>query len=166
MSVKFFWGHNALDAACLFLCRAGVAGLAPFAPGTWGSLLAMLLAPVCFTPLPMLGRVMLLVVLFFLGAFASTHAEKLLQCKDASQIVIDEVLGMWLVFLPFAKVNLPMYVAGFFLFRLFDILKPWPIHAAEHYMPNGYGIMIDDVIAGIMAMLCLAAICWLYYFMR
>ncbi len=161
MQPIFFWGHNAFDAMCLFFCRAGVAGLAPFAPGTWGSLFAVIFAPMWFFPMPIMGRVLVLLALFLLGAVAATHAEKLLDCKDASQIVIDEVVGVWIVFLPFTKINLPMLVGGFLLFRLFDILKPWPICAAEHCMRDGYGIMIDDVIAGLMAMLCLGALCWL-----
>ncbi len=162
MQPIFFWGHNAFDAMCLFFCRAGVAGLAPFAPGTWGSLLAAVFAPMWFLPLPFTGRVLVLIGIFFFGALAASRAERLLECKDASQIVIDEVLGVWIVFLPFSKVTLPMLVAGFLLFRFFDILKPWPICAAEHCMPDGYGIMIDDVIAGIMAMLCLGLWCWLW----
>ncbi len=159
MQPAFFWGHNVRDALCLFFCRAGVAGLAPVAPGTWGSLLATIFAPIYFIPLPFMGRVFVLLGIFLLGAVASSHAEKLLACKDASQIVIDEVLGLWLVFLPFATINVSMLIAGFVLFRLFDIIKPWPIRKAEHCMRDGYGIMIDDVIAGIMAMFCL----WIIY---
>ncbi len=158
MQPIFFWGHNAKDALCLFFCRAGVAGLVPFAPGTWGSLLALVFAPMWFIPLPLIGKILLLFALFILGAIASSHAEKLLSCKDASQIVIDEVLGMWIVFLPYTKINLSTLIIGFLLFRLFDITKPWPICKAEHCMRDGYGIMIDDVIAGIMAMVCLIII--------
>ncbi len=162
MHNKLFWGYNRLDALCLFFCRAGVTGLAPFAPGTWGTLLATCFAPMWFIPLPITGRILVLCALFFLGAIAAGHAEKLLGCKDASQIVIDEVVGVWLVFLPFYKVSLTMLIAGFLLFRIFDILKPWPICTAEHCMRDGYGIMIDDVVAGIMAMLCLSILCWLF----
>ncbi len=162
MQPVFFWGHNAFDAACLFFCRAGAAGLAPVAPGTWGSLLAAVFMPMWFFPMPLMGRVLVIFALFFLGAAASTHAEKILACKDASQIVIDEVVGMCIVFLPFSKVDFPTLLAGFLLFRLFDILKPWPICVAEHCMRDGYGIMIDDVIAGIMAMLSLAILRWLF----
>ncbi len=159
MQPALFWGHNVRDALCLFFCRAGVAGLAPVAPGTWGSLLAAVFAPIYFIPLPFTGRVLVLISIFFVGAVASSHAEKLLCCKDASQIVIDEVLGLWLVFLPFATIDLSILIAGFVLFRFFDIVKPWPISKAEHCMRDGFGIMIDDVVAGIMAMLCL---CILY----
>lgn len=151
--------HEAwLNALSLGFCRLGVAGLAPKAPGTWGSALAAVLAPLYFLPLPMVGRILVLAVIFLLGSVAATRVERLLKCKDPSQVVVDELLGMWITLLPFAQVSLAMLVAGFALFRLFDIWKPWPVGASEYWMRDGYGVMLDDVVAGIMAMLCLAAL--------
>ncbi len=154
------WGTSLLDTLCLLFCRVGAAGLAPHAPGTWGSLVAALFAPIWFLPLPMMGRALVLLILFFLGALASTHSEKMLACKDPSQIVIDEFVGVWLVLLPFSKVSPTELLLAFILFRVFDILKPWPVNAAEHWLRDGFGIMLDDVVAALMAMACLGL--WRY----
>ncbi len=149
------WGVSLLDTLSLFFCRVGVAGLAPHAPGTWGTLVAALFAPIWFMPLPTTGRVLVLGILFFLGALASTRVEQTLQCEDPSQIVIDEFVGLWLVLLPFAKVSPTELLLAFIFFRFFDIVKPWPVNAAEHWMRQGFGIMLDDVVAALMAMACL-----------
>ncbi len=148
------------DTLCLLFCRVGAAGLAPVAPGTWGTLVATLFAPIWFLPMPFLGRIFVLGALLFLGALASTRAEKLLYCKDPSQIVIDEFVGLWLVLLPFAKVSPTELALAFILFRFFDIVKPWPVGASEQWMRSGYGIMLDDIMAGLLAMLCLGV--WRY----
>ncbi len=149
------WGTSKLDFLSLFFCRLGIAGLVPKAPGTAGTLVAALLAPVCFVPLSFFWRIVLLMVLFFVGAVASTHAEKVLHSKDPGQIVIDELVGMWVTLLPFLQVSWLMLALAFIFFRIFDIFKPWPIKASEKWLPSGYAIMIDDVIAGVFAMLCL-----------
>ena len=154
--------HQAwINALCLGFCRLGVAGLAPKAPGTWGSALAAVLAPLYFLPLSLPWRFAVLALVFVLGSLAGTRAERLLQQKDPGQVVVDELLGMWLTLAPFAVVTLPMLVAGFVLFRLFDIWKPWPVRQSEDWMPGGWGIMLDDVLAGLWAMLCLAVLCWM-----
>lgn len=82
------------DACILAFCRLGVAGLAPKAPGTWGTALACLLAPFLFLPLDMGGRALVLLLLFVLGALAATRAEKLLGRKDPGEVVIDELVGV------------------------------------------------------------------------
>ncbi len=152
------WGTSYFDFLILFFCRLGVAGLSPKAPGTMGTLVAVLLAPLCFMPLSMFWRIVLLVVIFFAGAVAGTYAEKMLGDKDPGQIVIDELLGMWITLLPFAHLSWSKLGLAFVFFRIFDILKPWPIKASEQWLPGGYAIMIDDVIAGVFAMLCLLAV--------
>ena len=149
------------DRLVLDFCRVGVAGLARTAPGTWGSLLALLLAPWLFLPLPLWGRAALLVLIFVLGALAAGKAERLLHKQDPGEVVIDELLGLWLVLLPFEHVSVWMGLAALGLFRLFDIAKPWPVGASEHWLPAGWGIMIDDALAGGLACLCLAALVWL-----
>ncbi len=152
------WGKSWLDGLCLFFCRIGVAGLAPKAPGTVGSLAALLLAPWCFLPLTFWPRIGLLLLIFFLGAMASTQAEKCIGAKDPGQIVIDELLGMWLTLLFFNDLSWLMLGAAFIFFRIFDIAKPWPVKASEKWLPSGYGIMIDDVFAGVYAALCLGVL--------
>jgi phosphatidylglycerophosphatase A len=149
------------DRLVLDFCRVGVAGLARTAPGTWGSLLALLLAPWLFLPLPLWGRAGLLLLIFVLGALAASRAELLLHKQDPGEVVIDELLGLWLVLLPFEHVSVWMGLAALGLFRLFDIAKPWPVGASEHWLPAGWGIMIDDAFAGGLACLCLAVLVWL-----
>lgn len=148
--MRSFWDH-----AALHFCRLGGAGLAPSAPGTWGTAVAVLLAPILFFPLPLMGRIFVLVGLFILGGLAASRAELLLGRSDPGEVVIDELLGLWLVLLPFYEPTLPLLVAAFLLFRFFDILKPWPVSASELWLPGGFGVMIDDVVAGALAMLCL-----------
>ena len=146
-----------VDAILMACARVGFAGKSPVAPGTCGSLAAIVLAPFVFLPLPFSGRLLLLLAVFAVGVAASGRAETLLQKKDPPEVVIDEVLGQWLTCLPFAAMALWEYAAAFVLFRVFDILKPWPVRRLED-IGGGLGIMIDDAGAGLLAMLCLAAL--------
>lgn len=139
------------DALWLRLATLGPIGRLPVAPGTFGSAAAVVLAPFVLLPLPLPWRVAVLAALFYVGAQAAGRAERLLGQKDPGQVVIDEVLGQWLTLLPLAGPDLPELAAGFVLFRLFDITKPPPIHASERWLPGGYGVMIDDVLAGVYA---------------
>ena len=148
------------DACILAFCRLGVAGLAPKAPGTWGTALACLLAPFLFLPLGMGGRALVLLLLFVLGALAATCAEKLLGRKDPGEVVIDELVGVWLVLLPFAEPGFWLVAAAFVFFRIFDIAKPWPVRASENWLPDGFGVMLDDVLAGLWALLCVWGLHW------
>ena len=151
-----FW-----DAAVLSFCRLGVAGLDPKAPGTWGTAMACLLAPYVFLPLGPGWRALLLLALFFLGGLAATRAEKILECRDPGEVVIDELVGVWLVLLPCPRPGFGLVLAAFAFFRLFDILKPWPVRASENWLPAGFGIMIEDVLAGLWALACVALLRWL-----
>ncbi|MDE6735063.1 MAG: phosphatidylglycerophosphatase A [Desulfovibrio sp.] len=142
------------DNCVLAFCRLGVAGLASKAPGTWGTALACLLAPFCFLPLSSGWRLALLLVLFVVGGLAASRAEKLLGRKDPGEVVIDELVGVWLVLLPFAHPGFWVTLSAFVCFRIFDIAKPWPVRASENWLPGGFGVMIDDVLAGLWALLC------------
>ena len=122
------------------------------APGTVGSVLALLtgffLAKNGFI---VLFSALLLVTI--LGVFAADAYSQLSGTDDAGEVIIDEVAGQWLILLcipPNIDSALFWYVAGFVLFRLFDILKPWPVSAAEG-LPGGIGVMADDVVAGTLA---------------
>ena len=134
--------YSLKDEFILAFCRLGVAGLSPKAPGTCGTALACLLAP------------------FLLGGFAATRAERLLHQKDPGQVVIDELVGVWLVILPFVKPGFWVISSAFVLFRIFDIIKPWPVSASENWLPNGFGVMIDDVMAGILALPFMGLLYW------
>lgn len=151
----------AADKAVLFFSRLGFAGLMPHMPGTWGTALACVLAPFIYLPFSITIRVIILVTLFLLGSVAADRAEKILGEKDPGQVVIDELVGVWLTMLPFENPSMLLIFASFLFFRVFDIIKPWPIKASENWVPGGFGVMIDDVIAGIYAMICVAYVHWI-----
>jgi phosphatidylglycerophosphatase A len=139
------------------LATGGGVGYLPFAPGTFGSLLGLVLY-VGLAALPFTAYGAVVAVLGLIGVWASTEAEQLLGQKDASIIVIDEVVG---ILLALWSVSLDRYipvVLGFGLFRLFDIIKPWP---ALERLPQGWGVMMDDVFAGAMAQGVLRVLSWL-----
>lgn len=146
----------------LGFCRLWKAGLSPIMPGTCGTAVACLLAPWLFLPLSPWGRIALLVILFVLGGLAASRAEVLLGRTDPDEVVIDELVGVWLVLLPFAYeakgFPWPLLLVAFILFRIFDIAKPGPVRAAERWLPGGWGVMLDDVVAGFLAMLCLCVV--------
>lgn len=128
------------------------AGLAPYAPGTWGSIAALPFAwaiAFCFGPLALLAAAILI---FFIGIWAAGRYAQASDAKDPGQIVVDEVAGQWL-----ALVAVPLdpfaYLAAFGLFRLCDIAKPWPASWADRKLGGGVGVMLDDMIAGGYALL-------------
>ena len=152
---------NALNVLSLFLATLGPIGRIPPAPGTFGSAAAVIAAPWAFVPLSLPWRVAVLLSLFVCGAWAAGRAENVLGKKDPGQVVIDEVLGQWMTFLPLASPDLLELAVGFALFRLFDITKLPPIKASEHWLPGGYGVMIDDALAGVYAGVLLTGLHWL-----
>jgi phosphatidylglycerophosphatase A len=149
---------SALDRLALLIAWALGVAKVPFLPGTAGTLLAVLLAPFCFYPLELWQRVLLLAILFAVGGWASGRAARLLGEKDPGQVVIDEVVGQWLTLLWLPELILWQHILAFFLFRLYDIKKPWFIGKSESWLSGGWGIMIDDVLAGLMAALTLQVI--------
>lgn len=156
---------TSLDTMILHFCRLGPAGLSPKAPGTAGSFLAVLLAPFVFLPLSLPWRLGVLALLFILGGLAASRAEVLLGRQDPGCVVIDELVGQWITMLCLGSFSADsgwrdvfFLLVPFFFFRLFDILKPWPVHASESWLPTGWGIMIDDVLAGVWAFICVSAV--------
>ena len=141
------------DRLCLHVSRLWIVGRAPVMPGTCSSAVALLLAPVLFLPLSFPVRCALLAALFLVGSLITNRAERILNMKDPPELCIDEVLGMWLALLPFADPSPGLMFAAFAFFRIFDIAKPWPVSASEHWLPGGFGIMLDDAAAGLLAML-------------
>ena len=120
-------------------------GKLPFAPGSWGSLGALLLwllFPVTFS-----FHLSALIILFVLGVYSSNKIAKHLGDDDPSEVVIDEVVGMGisLFMLPH---SLELYLLAFILFRIFDIIKPLFIYRIQN-LSGGWGIMLDDVLAGL-----------------
>jgi phosphatidylglycerophosphatase A len=132
------------------ICTASGLGLLPRAPGTFGALggLAVGFSVMQFTATPNFILFILIVLFFVTGAYC---AEKLIQewGKDPSVIVIDEVVGMWVSML-FIPNNIFLILLAFVIFRFFDIAKPLFIRKMEN-IRGGWGIMLDDVVAGIFA---------------
>lgn len=139
-------------------------GRIPFAPGTFGSLAALPLAYALhrFAGFPALAAAT--VLLFGLGWWATAKATRDRADHDPSEIVIDEVVGQWIALWPLslglwmrgidpAIFPYPGWIGGFLLFRLFDIWKPWPVSWADR-KETALGVMLDDVLAGIMAAIC------------
>ncbi|HEX4911125.1 MAG TPA: phosphatidylglycerophosphatase A [Permianibacter sp.] len=124
-------------------------GLAPKAPGTFGTLAALPVVSVAWWALPTLWYAVLLLPLFVLGVIASERTARDFGIQDPGAIVIDEWAGLWAgaLFLPFHWLNVLLL---FVLFRLFDIGKPWPVSWADRRVHGGLGIMLDDLLAGFM----------------
>jgi phosphatidylglycerophosphatase A len=127
---------------------AGGAGFAPVAPGTAGALVGVILLLI-FSPRPWI-LLSVTTLVFLVGVPVASRCEEIFGQPDASEIVIDEVVGVW-VSLLFLPLTWPTIAAGFVLFRVFDIWKPWPVRQVEHLLPSGLGVMVDDVLAGIYA---------------
>jgi phosphatidylglycerophosphatase A len=131
-------------------------GYFPWGPGTAGSMAALLIALVLHTYCGA-GRPALLTVTLLLLApaiWASTQTARLLDRKDPSIVVVDEVLGQWVTLLGATALRWKSFCAAFLLFRLFDIWKPWPVRNFEK-LPEGVGIVADDLAAGIYGALIL-----------
>jgi phosphatidylglycerophosphatase A len=142
-----------MDRLFMAIATGFGAGYLPKAPGTWGSLLALPLhfflrqlapAPYAFA----------LTAIFFIAVIAAGQAEKILDRKDPGVVVIDEVIGM-LITLIGAPNNPLIWLAGFLLFRFFDIFKPYPIRLIDQRLNGGMGIVLDDVLAGVYSLIVL-----------
>ena len=144
--------------AVMFLATGGYVGYAPFAPGTFGTMVGL---PIVY----LLSKAhwalaLILVVAFVFGAVWVAHsAESALKAKDPGCIVIDEIAGMCVTML-FIPLTLATGIAGFFLFRLFDVIKPPPVRQVERKLHGGWGVVMDDVVAGIMANIVLRLGIW------
>jgi phosphatidylglycerophosphatase A len=136
----------------VFLATAGYSGYFPIAPGTVGSALGLLVyAAIRWGQSPVLPIVEVLVILFLFaaGVWASTGAERYFGGIDPGPIVVDEVVGM-LMTLALIPVGLSGALAGFVLFRIFDVIKPFPARRFEA-LHGGLGVMADDAMAAIYA---------------
>ena len=125
------------------------AGLFPFAPGTFASLLAVLAFKLTLERASGPIRLGAIVLVFFVGVWAAGRHAARLGRKDPRPIVIDEVCGQWISLLAVPP-TWGFMAAGFVLFRVFDVVKPFPIRRLEA-LPGGWGIMADDVLAGLYA---------------
>ena len=144
-----------LNALATSVATLGV-GKIPNAPGTFGSLLAVLVWW-ALSPLSLPVQMTLIVVAFFVGWVATHYYEKWNNKHDPKEVVVDELIGMWITLFA-APEGWIVFVIGFLLFRLFDIWKPGPVGWVDRKMPGALGTILDDVIAGLFAMGLLKAI--------
>ncbi len=147
----------------LVLATWGGCGYSPWAPGTAGSAAAVLIGYVLvhetgFSPL-WLGA--LAAALLWPACWASDVAANHFSREDPPQVVVDEVVGQWIVLSAAAPGNWLHWLAAFILFRLFDIFKPFPIRRLEQ-LPKGVGVVADDVGAGLCGMIILVVLRWFF----
>jgi len=132
-----------------FLSLGLGSGLSPFAPGTAGTVIAVLLY-IPLSTLSLWNYIAVLIVGSLVGIYLCQRTSDRLGVKDHPAIVWDEFLGYWLTML-LAPEGWMWIIIGFILFRLFDIWKPWPIRVIDHKVEGGLGIMLDDLLAGAYA---------------
>ena len=133
-------------------------GAIPKAPGTCGTALAVLL----YLPLSQLNPnhyLLMVIVACVVGIYLCGKTAEDLGVHDHGSIVWDEFVGFWITMIA-APVGWVWVVVGFVLFRFFDIIKPWPINWIDKKVTGGLGIMLDDVVAGVMAALVLQGLAW------
>jgi phosphatidylglycerophosphatase A len=140
----------------LLLATAGGVGYVPFAPGTFGSMVGVFLWAVL--PASLVTQAIVIVALFVLGSWSGGVAEHHFGRTDPSQVVIDEVVGV-LMTLFLNPVGWAGALAGFLIFRLSDIIKPYPSNRFEQF-PGGVGVMADDAMAAVYANLALRFCIW------
>ena len=124
-------------------------GKLPFAPGSWGSLGALIVW--IYLPSSYLLQMIMIIILFSIGVISSKKMAASMNNHDPSEVVIDEAVGMWIALFMLPH-SIAIYSMAFILFRIFDIFKPSFIYRVQN-LPGGWGIMMDDVLAGIIAWL-------------
>ncbi len=141
-------------ALILFIAEGAYSGRSPVAPGTAGTVVGVLIyLGIKNEGLYLYSMSVLLVCIA--GIWAAGRAEKILGCKDCSSIVIDEIAG-YLITMFLVPGGWGFIIAGFILFRLFDIIKPWPLHGLQN-ADGGLGVMLDDIGAGVYSNVLLQA---------
>lgn len=132
-------------------------GCAPKAPGTFGTLAAIPFWWLFLQNVPLIPYLCVLIAGFAFGVYLCEQTSKDLGVHDHGGIVWDEWIGLWITYLALPT-GIEWIIIGFALFRFFDILKPWPIKWLDEKVHGGFGIMIDDVLAGVFALGCVQAL--------
>lgn len=151
LPVPYRWYHPVPMLATWF-----GAGRLPTGPGTWGALAALPFGAAIIVFAGPTGLWIAAGLVFAIGTLVSELYVRTTGRKDPSEIVIDEVSAQWMVMavLPF---DAGAWIAGFLLFRLFDIVKPWPVSLVDKHVGGGFGVMADDVVAAGYAIGCIFA---------
>lgn len=138
-----------MDRIILFLASGFFSGYAPLASGTAGTLVGIAIY-IFLNQLPLKLYGILTLAIVIVGIWLSYRAEAILGEKDSGVIVIDEIAG-FLVTMFALPMTWKTMAIGFFVFRVFDIFKPFPIRRIDQRLPGGWGVMLDDVLAGVYA---------------
>ena len=146
-----------------FLAVGFGSGLIKPAPGTWGSLVGLLLAIFLWylTASP-LFFVVLSSISFILGCYLCEKTSQDLGVHDDGRIVWDEIVAIFCLFICLPEYNWIYYILTFLFFRLFDIIKPYPIRYFDQQLKGGLGIMFDDILAAIYSLISLYLIYWVF----
>jgi phosphatidylglycerophosphatase A len=136
-------------------------GCAPKAPGTFGTLAAIPFWWLFLQDVPLIPYLCVLIAGFAFGVYLCEQTSKDLGVHDHGGIVWDEWIGLWITYIALPS-GIEWIIIGFALFRFFDILKPWPIKWLDEKVHGGFGIMIDDVLAGIFALGCVQGLVYLF----
>jgi phosphatidylglycerophosphatase A len=146
---RFFKERGWKEKGILFLATWFFTGLIPFAPGTWGSFAALPFAALAYS-FGLFSSCVSIAFILIISIPVSGRAAEIIKTEDPSSVVIDEVAGIFitLFLIPLSWMSV---MAGFVLFRVFDILKPFPIGLIDKNVRGGTGIVLDDVMAGIYA---------------
>ncbi len=139
----------------LFLTGLG-AGFSPVAPGTAGSIVGLLFYLIFLSRLPHTLNILLFIFVFAVAIYFSNQSFEIFGEEDSSKIVIDEILGIW-ASLMFIKLSFYSVVDAFLIFRFLDIYKPYPVRLMDD-LKNGLGIVMDDVVAGLITNIILRII--------
>ena len=147
--------NHFLNTTARLIATVGGVGLSPFAPGTCGTAVAVILASALYW-VPSVHFLVLTLITIVVGSWAAHRTDAMWNTQDSGRIVIDEVAGYFVTVSLFDRNSLAILLIGFVAFRILDILKPPPIRWMEHNLPGGIGVVLDDVAAGILA----AAVLW------
>ena len=142
------------------IATAGGAGYSPFAPGTCGTLVAVPLAW-ALAPLSTWIYFTVFVAVTAVGIWAAGEADRSWNTHDSGRIVIDEVAGYLVTVLWIDRTDVSLLLIGFVVFRVLDILKPFPVREIDRKVGGGSGVVLDDVAAGIMGCAVMAGLAWL-----
>ncbi|WP_319548803.1 phosphatidylglycerophosphatase A [Desulfogranum marinum] len=142
-----------MDKVFMFIATGAYSGYLPKAPGTWGSAVGVFVWLLLYR-LPLPTYLLGVAILFVLGVISAGAAEKIVDHGDPGLVVIDEIVGQLIALATIPFQPIPILLA-FILFRIFDILKPFPVGWFDSHIHGGLGIMLDDVFAGLYALVIL-----------
>jgi len=165
-TVRFLFSHPAH-----FISLGFGSGLSPIMPGTTGTLMGWFVFCMLTNTLPTVFTALtwgaIVVLGFALGVLTCTKSEVALNSPDDKSIVWDEIIGIWFVFAGIALIwplTLAAQCLAFFLFRVFDIVKPPPIRQIDAHLEGGLGVMLDDILAAVFALAAFVIIAWAMHY--